>query len=321
MKKSNQCISIIAVIAVVSLFWIYVTILVVQPLPTNSINTNSLTSGNQLRSVVHDRHNVHDSQAHSISRQHSLRSDRYAVIIRSHAGYIKQLMTLLWALEGQTADGGIYVIIAPTEFSSIEPIKSALQLHWPDDSQLSVHVLSMDSNQYDEHCCLLDSICTSDWKRGKLLRNWSTESLTTYCTTNSPLHYFITDSALDKVRSECPFCGYLLVTNADNYYSPDFLKKSSNLMNVARVDIVVADMLHRGHQIEARVESGFMDLGGVLCKLSIFFGSPKLSFSSLLPENAEPQDWHDADFWMVYNLQNKFGRRVEFLRETLFVHN
>lgn len=247
--------------------------------------------------------------------------ERYAVIIRSHERYVKHLMSLLWALDAQTVADGLYVIVAPTEYDSIEPIEKMLQQSWTDLPHVSVRVLKIDKHQYDDNCCVLEKICTPLWRRGKLFRNWSTEALDTYCTVNSPLHYFVTDRALDQVRRECMFCEFLLVTNADNYYSPDFLLKTSHLLTTSRTDLVMTDMLHRGQKIETKVESGYMDLGCVLSRFGIFLGAKNLDFTSLLPENAEPQDWHDADFWLVYHLMNKHGKRLSYIRETMFVHN
>ena len=248
-------------------------------------------------------------------------SEKFAVIIRCHSGYAKHLLSLLWALEAQTVDDGIYVIIAPTEYESADLIDSTIQRKWPSDSKISVRVLQLEKEKYDEHCCLLKEICTPEWRKEKLLRKWSSEALETYCTVNSPLHYFVTDSALEQAKRECVFCEYLVVTNADNYYSPDFFWKTSQLMDRSKTDIVLTNMLHRGMPVETIVASGAMDLGCVLSKFSIFLGSQKLGFAKLVPENAEPQDWHDADFWMVHTLQNKYNRKVSFLRETLFVHN
>lgn len=153
------------------------------------------------------------------------------------------------------------------------------------------------------------------------MRNWTSEALDTYCTINSPLHYFVTDAALGQARKECIFCEYLLVTNADNCYSPDFFFKTSEQLRKSHSDVVLTNMLHRGQPIETAVASGAMDLGCVLAKFSIFTGPQQLDFTGLLPENAEPQDWHDADFWMVHSLQNIHMRKVTFLRETLFLHN
>lgn len=246
---------------------------------------------------------------------------KYAVIIRSHAGYMKHLMALLWAIDAQSVKDSVYVIIAPTEFGSIEPIEQLLQEEWTDRPHVNVRVLKLEKQQYDEHCCLLESICTPLWRKGKLMRNWSTDALDTYCGVNSPLHYFVTDSALNKVRQDCIFCEFLLVTNADNYYSPDFLSKASQHLISTRADVVLTDIVHHGHALESRVEVGHLDLGCVLTRFNIFLGPDKLNFTAMLPHDAEPQDWHDADFWMVYHLQTLYNRRIVFLRETLFVHN
>ncbi|CAM9144576.1 unnamed protein product, partial [Ectocarpus fasciculatus] len=164
-------------------------------------------------------------------------------------------------------------------------------------------------------------LCTPSWREEKQLLHWKKERLDRYCDIDSPLHYFVTDSALAQARNECTSCEYLLVTNADNYYYPGFLSKASKLLIRDQADIVLTDFLHRGEPMVAKVVNGHMDLGCVLTRFSIFTDAQQLDFTSLLPENAEPQDWHDADFWMVVSLQRRHNRTVTFLKEMLFIHN
>ena len=265
-----------------------------------------------------------DSQ-NSIAEAKSSGSETVAVVIRCHTSYAKQLISLLWALDAQSFGESMFILIAPTEYDSVSYLQKFVRDNWSSRSagnnRLTVTVMDLDASFYERYCCLLKPICTEEWRKGKLARNWSTQALNTYCTTNSPLHYYVTDQALSRVQIECPTCEFLLVTNADNAYAPEFLDKSISTLRKREADVSVANMIHRGQPIEAQVErSGGMDLGGVILRLNIFRRS-SLSFASLLPTNPEPQDWHDADFWMVYNLLNRHGKRLVLIKEYLFAHN
>lgn len=324
MQKRSPSLSVI--ICSVSVFWILVLFLLQQyqlslSIAPTSEATSPVTAAVPSMSFRTENVKVGDKYPKNNVLHMLAHRERIAVIIRSHIGYKDHLLSLLWALQAQDLGYNMHVIIAPTEFESVAPLEEAVSVHWPKDIKgLSVRVLRVDKSDYDAHCCHLEEICTDDWRRGKMLRNWSTSALNTYCSINSPLHYAITDLAVSKTIDECHFCEYLLVTNADNYYSPKFMKTAVSKLEDTKADMVLVDMVHRGALISCRVESGYMDLGGVLSRLSMF-SNKAVSFSSLIPENAEPQDWHDADFWMVYNLQQKYNRRITFVREALFVHN
>ena len=43
-----------------------------------------------------------------------------------------------------------------------------------------------------------------------------------YCSVNSPVHYHLTDMGLARLLALAPQLPFLLVTNADNSYSPRF---------------------------------------------------------------------------------------------------
>ena len=306
---------------VTSLFWVLIIILMKEgelffDLPNRSLRSSAPGQVTNIGSSIH--------APYLLPSRQGVVDQTVAILIRCHSAYGKQLISLLWALDAQEGDHHIFVVVVPTEFDSIMVLKQILAVSWFNihnkESKIHLMVQELDKHFYDEHCCLLKSICSEEWRLGKLARNWSTKALDTYCTINSPMHYFITDMAFQLVKTECLACTYFLVTNADNSYSPNFLKVAINSLENTKSDICLANMIHRGQPINVKLESGSMDLGCVVSRLDIF-RSLSLTFSSLLPENAEPQDWHDADFWMVYNLVNQYHRRVTYLREYLFVHN
>lgn len=265
--------------------------------------------------------------SHSLSFSHSQSSKnnpKVGVIVRSHGGYKESLMSLLWGIVSQSYQENVRVIIVPTEEPSTKELLEYLNEHFSSTitkEKKSVDVILQDlpSNIYQTYCCVLKDICTDSWRNGKLNEGWSEISLNRYCEVNSPLHYHLTDIALSSIVNDCPSCRYLLVTNADNSYSPDFLSLATKKIEEENLDIVLSDMVHRGKSMEVSPELGKMDLGCALISLD-FLRQTQLSFVKSLPFPAEPQNWHDADFWLIQRMIEK-GAMVGIIRNILFVHN
>ena len=262
------------------------------------------------------------SNTHSHSLGHM--NESVALIIRSHGGYSNALVSMLWGMEAQSTDLRMLALILPTEYPAAEVLHHHLQRHWSyyhynPGKVASTTVMNIPKAEYDSHCCDLDRLCVDDWRQKLVSGGWSKDTVRRYCEVNSPLHYHLTDRALSFVVDNCTSCKHVVVTNADNSYTPDFLQKATALMASGAYDIVLVNMLHRGNVIEVAPENGKLDLGCALLSID-FLRKNKLSFLSSLPQPTEPQHYHDADFWMIDNCI-KHGARIGYIREVLFNHN
>jgi hypothetical protein len=244
------------------------------------------------------------------------------VVIRAHDGYKQHLISLLWGLLSQTYKSDVKVIIVPTESPSISILTQYLHDHWFNDSAdriLDLSVAPLDSDLFLSHCCDLQNLCTEEWQTKKFLEGYPDTALQRYCEVNSPLHYHLTDFGLKSVLFSCPSCQYLLVTNADNSYSPTYLQETIERMEADHLDLILTDMIHLGKPMTVEPELGKMDLGCALIRIA-FLKEHEITFVSSIPSPAEPQHWHDADYWLLEMMKRK-GARISTLSRTLFVHN
>jgi hypothetical protein len=231
-------------------------------------------------------------------------------------------MSLLWALESQSYSNGIYVLVLPTEKKSSEKLRNNINNMWHMHSKIVVNteLLQLPDTEYDKYCCMLESICTNDWRKKLIQGGWSEETTKRYCAVNTPLHYHLTDIAISHVILNCPSCKYITITNADNYYSPDFLENALETMESDPYhDVTLTNMIHRGQPMAVKPENGHMDLGCAVVNIN-FLKSKNISFVSSLPIPTEPQHWHDADFWFVDTIRRE-GGSYGIIDKYLFVHN
>ena len=63
---------------------------------------------------------------------------------------------------------------------------------------------------------------------------------------NSPVHYHLTDLGLARLLTLAPLLPFLLVTNADNAYSPRFSAAVLAFLQEGALDVALVDMVHRG---------------------------------------------------------------------------
>ena len=243
-----------------------------------------------------------------------------AFIIRSHRTYNVALMSLFYGLQFQKKYyGNVLCIVVPTEYDEIDPIKKYLKkfAKFESASRFEYKILDVPKATYDAHATTLQKICTPEWKSLQLRNGFNPNDLERVCTVNSPLHYQITDIALRKVLRECNDCKYVVVTNADNSYSPKFLAEAIEF--IQNYDFIVTDMIHADAYYKAEVKKGHMDLGGVMFKTD-YLAKSNMTFISALPSPAEAHHYHDADFLLVDKLVT-MGGRVGILNKVLFNHN
>ena len=287
-------------------------------------------SWNRTKSELHSQSYVVDVQNPRISVE-----TRVAVIIRVHLPYVRSLFNLLWCLEAQQSSFEIYALILPTEHSSIKPLKKRLMLEWKNSNnglkkKVTAQILELPERYYVDNCCLLDKICTREWRERLLKGGYPPGHLDRHCTINSPLHYTLVDNALDMITSSCSQCIGLFVTNADNSYAPTFIQRTVPYLssyssmdefrtkNDTMYEMVLVDMVYYGKAFSVAPKRAQMDLGCVMISFK-FFNATRTRFLSSLPVPAEPQDYHDADYWIMHHLLN-VGARVQIVHELLFSH-
>lgn len=255
---------------------------------------------------------------HSLQSTNIFDNSSIAFVVRAHAGYIYELVSFLWMLRAQQmTEESIAVLVVPTELEAIPVLKQALHDHWRSNSQVVVELLQLPERFFESHCCHLDTLCTEQWRQEKISGGWPHSSLDRYCSINTPLHYHITDAALRQTLLRCSKCQSVVITNADNFYAPNYVSECLKLLMSA--DIVLVNMVHRGAAVATKVESGSMDLGAIMISTALL-RTTALNFATSLPYPAEPQHWHDADYWFVQRLIEK-GARLKHSELYLFTHN
>lgn len=262
----------------------------------------------------------------------SLQSPHIFIIIRSHYGYRHQLFSLLYSFLSQSIPmSSLHLFILPTDLPSLTSLSEYLDQHW-DQSIIKnqffyIQFMNLSSQIFQQYCCQLQSLCNPLWVSKKLSDGYPLTALTRYCEINNPLHYHLTDLALESVLSSSLSTSsnknltyqFLIITNADNFYSPKFLELTIEKMNLDNLDLLLTNMIHLGKPMEVAPELGKMDLGCAIIRLEFLY-QHGITFVSSLPIPTEPQHWHDADYWLIQKMIDH-GARVDTLPQFLFNHN
>jgi len=131
--------------------------------------------------------------------------------------------------------------------------------------------------------------------------------------------YSFTDKALQEVfyNQSSPAskqCEYLIVTNADNYYTRGFINVIDEEGELPK-DMIFFDFVSRytHRPITARPEIGSIDLGAVMWKLSF------LTKHNLLYGDKDGKWAAESDGWAVENAE-KLTTEKKFLKKILFIH-
>jgi hypothetical protein len=223
----------------------------------------------------------------------------------------------------------LHLLILPTELPSLTSLAKFLQDHWDpsviENKFFDLNFLDLSPEIFKEHCCDLQPLCNPSWHQQKLSEGYPLTALTRYCEINNPLHYHLTDLALQSVLLSSSLTSphlanqFLIITNADNFYSPKFLELTIEKMNSESLDLLLTNMIHLGQAMDVAPELGKMDLGCAVIRLE-FLQRHGITFVSSLPIPTEPQHWHDADYWLIQKMIDQ-GARVATLSQILFNHN
>lgn len=241
------------------------------------------------------------------------------LIVRAHGDYLSQLTSLV-TLIASLRDDTIRVLILPTEKGSFQTIHTyILQVFalFAPNSRLNLSVLRIHDNIYDTYGRYLRTLCTQEWRQRVILSGVPTEFVDNrFCGVNSPLHYLLVDIAINYILRYCINCMQIIVTNADNSYSPSFfgfVKLSTEF------SIVMSNMVSKGRAYNTSPDIGNIDLGAYAVSVD-FLRRSKVTFLNALPMRPEPQDYHNADGHFLMRLAAK-GATVVKTQAYLFFHN
>mmetsp|Transcript_12452 Transcript_12452/g.33979 ORF Transcript_12452/g.33979 Transcript_12452/m.33979 type:complete len:568 (-) Transcript_12452:607-2310(-) len=186
---------------------------------------------------------------------------RVTVIIRAHALYFHQLLSFLHSLAAVPQAGILALVIAMdahsqllleravTHFSSVGTPKT-----------MKAHILTFPEWLYNKHEKTLPVLCSI--QRINELRGlgYPEEHIHKFCFINSPLHYVLTDLALLYTLKFVHSCKRILVSNADNTYSPLFFSALLSEEN-DKYDVITTNSILKGGLLFVRPEKGRIDLG------------------------------------------------------------
>jgi hypothetical protein len=104
---------------------------------------------------------------------------------------------------------------------------------------------------------------------------------------------------------------FIVHTNADNYYVPDFCNQMVHAFREETV-AVYCDMVHSYYSwgiLPAKIQFGKIDCGAVMfrAKVALEIGWPSRAFA--------------ADWVMINEVHQKYRDRFEYIPRPLFVHN
>ena len=248
------------------------------------------------------------------------------IICRFYEGSLSDVITLAGNLLSQEKlPEPIVLGLVPTEFVGKDRLDALMQLLWTmtrsklTRARVFPLLLSPPSSLYSELRESTRALCTEEFQQ-QYMEHWGTaEHMHRYCSINSYLHYYVTDVAYSELVTACDACKYMLFTNADNLYAPDFLNSAIGAMSQQNSDLVVSSFVHRKEPLDAQVVVGKMDLGGVLVDRSLL-DSSGMTFFKAVGDVLTPQNLHDADYWFVKSLQD-MGAKIAFMTSFGFMHN
>ena len=254
-----------------------------------------------------------------------------AIIVRAHDGYSRQLLTLLWMINTHAAPKfkQVRVIVIPTDSRSYVGLREAIESRWnvpkndtkgvEEAKHIRVSLMEFPKWLFEEYGNYLENICNSDYKAklSKFHPNWQ---ISRFCDVNSPLHYLLCDVTLRFVLTSLKQSKWIMVTNADNYYLPQFFDAVAGT-DTKNHDIIMSDMVTAGGRmiVDSKPQVGHVDLGAYAVS-SDFLRTSNVSFLGALPQRSGPQHYHDTDGYYIMNLVGK-GARVRKVPGFFFIHN
>ena len=234
------------------------------------------------------------------------------ILIRAHSGYLGNLNMMLEFIATLPNAADTSVIVLPTEFAAYEQLR---EVSLRNADKVHNHLIYIPKEIYTEFEPYLASICTDEYSR-HMNRRGRGGAIPRYCGINSPVHYLLVDIALHAVKSSSSAGSKLVVTNADNFYSPRFF---NYVFKHSGADVFMVNMVSKGRIFDTKPVIGQVDLGAYATSLD-FLKKHDVYFLNSLPPRVLPHDYHDADGHFLRSIITKGGNLVK-TAEYLFFHN
>ena len=257
-----------------------------------------------------------------------------AIVIRTYRRHQFTLVRLIRGLLQQSNyTDGIHFIIVCTEFSSIAFIQKVVRKSYglfrrtkhPD--LFTLEVLNISRSLYDDSSlnpfiARIKTLCDPLHQR-LLINKWGLKGkeIKVTCRANNPLHYFLTDLAIQYTLTNYPSCKYLIVTNGDNYYYGAYLKTALPHLISGKFEITLNDWNHRGVIKTVHPSLGNVDLGCSIFSVEFLKRTNMTSLINALPPCPDARDFHTADGHFIDTLVSTKHMRYMLLHNYLFDHN
>jgi len=219
---------------------------------------------------------------------------KLTVIIRAHALYFQQLLAFLHSLASIPQPGILALVIAMDAASQPVLHHAISHFMFPGPAtNVKAHVLDFPSWIYTKHSQTMPELCSQ--RRKDELRSllYPEEHIAKFCFIDSPLHYVLTDMALLYTLAHVRSSKHVMVTNADNSYSPLFYNALLSEEN-DKFDIITTNSILKGGILYVRPEKGQIDLGSYAVSPD-FLRKTGVTFLSSLPWRPRADHYHDAD--------------------------
>jgi len=243
-------------------------------------------------------------------------------VIRAYSKFNNNLMALLYLFESQAHSKlNLQIFIIPTDEESMNSIKQILTKQWFNPlvtHRIQVSLVQFPSWVYQKYGIYIDSLCTKSWMQSALTK-FPPSDISRHCDVNSPLHYLLVDVTLEYVKATLTSNTYwLVITNADNYYIPQFF---DNLVSSkdTDTDVLMVNMVHKGHLFPTTFQREKTDLGAYAIKSNFLIHSKALFLNSL-PTRCNAKHYHDADGHFIENLVS-LRAKVQKVEAYLFAQN
>eukprot|EP01041_Mallomonas_annulata_P000468 gene468-876_t len=229
------------------------------------------------------------------------------MIIRTHGSYVGQTISMLAMLE-TIKHINISAILLPTELGSFEVLKKGLdRRHFIYNAnmkdrhrdRLKISLMAIPPIIYDKYGSINAELCSEESRAGWAKAGHPPSNIATWCRINSPLHYFLVDVAMAYVKQQCLNSQLLVVTNADNYYSPNYFQ--AILSRVDKYDLILTNMINRNRVLNVFPKYEQVDLGAVAVSIP-FLRRTGINFINSIPDPTHAGYFHSLDGFYVENL-------------------
>ena len=210
---------------------------------------------------------------------------------------------MIYLIESQSSSSVLFhMIIVPTDEESSHTIKQALVNQWHDPTvklRSLVTVAYFPSWMYKTYGSFIDDLCTDAWIQYALTK-YSQSDIDRHCNVNSPLHYLLVDTVLEYIKINFDSTFWMVITNADNYYIPQFFNHLIEWKD-KDIDILMVNMIYKGSLFPTEFKREKTDLGSYAIK-SNYLLKTNAAFLSSLPTRCNAKHFHDADGYFIEKL-------------------